>query len=396
MYTRNKVRSAEEQGYVPLVFHSNMWGSQIYVQELNRFKDYGFSELRYELCVVSRRKKGLLINKIKNILKDYDEESIIESHEMLVAQWGEWMAKALGIRHMAYMLLEHNDITNKSLYDFFKFKYNRRELVGICHSTIPDMFRPFDNGQPVVGYYLPAHCINTYEDVPCPAEYLVNSNNLTIGSIGRTNKRYVLPMIEAILKFVTKYKEKQFNILYVGGSANKESEKQLIAKFAQISNVNFYFTGMLFPIPISMIKQMDVCVASAGACVVSYKCGVPTISVDANDSCAIGVYRQTTMNSLFRDKDEPKKDIEALLEKVLIEKKYIRRDGVIPVKIDFTSHWDFIKKMDNNKMYYDLTQITMSCKEKFSSIVLGYYYGLHPHQLRYRLLKRVITMYSGK
>ena len=245
MYTRNKVNSARERGYTPLVFH-NGGGEKIYVDELKVYEKYEFQEFRYEPCVISKGKKKRLLERIKSILEDYDEESIIESHEMLIAEWGEFVAKALGIRHFAYMLLEHNTITYKPLYDFFKFKYNRRELAGIIRNTIPDMFCEFTND--VEGYSLPAYCPNVYENIPCPDKFKIVNGYCTIGSIGRTNKAYVQPMIDAVLKFVGRlmvptvpYKDlyfleraKRFRkavkmpLIYVGGVCSKENMDEVL------------------------------------------------------------------------------------------------------------------------------------------------------------------------
>ena len=354
MYTRNKVVSAREHGFSPIVFHSGI-GEHIYIEDLKKYDKYEFSEFRYEPCVISKRKKNLLLKRIKNILKDYDTGSIIESHEILVAEWGEWIAKELGIRHFAYMLLEHNKLSFQSLYDFFKFKYDRHELSGIVKSTIPDMFKGYCDD--VIGYSLPAYCTNVYEDIPCKNTFKVGKADFTIGSIGRTNKQYVQPMVDSILKFVSSYKEKRFNILYVGGSMNKQSEDKVINRFSSVPNVNLFFTGMMFPIPIEMIRQMDVCVASAGSCYVSYNCGIPTISMDGNDSKAIGVLGKTTQNAIFRNSSEPQIELDDLLEDVLIKRKYVKEDRTISAQVNFSTHWDFVKGMNPSMNYFDINTI---------------------------------------
>ena len=94
MYTRNKVISAREQGYYPIVFHSGI-GEKIYIEDLEQYDQYEFSEFRYEPCVISKCKKKYLIDRIEAILKDCDKNSVLESHEILVAEWGEWIAEKL-------------------------------------------------------------------------------------------------------------------------------------------------------------------------------------------------------------------------------------------------------------------------------------------------------------
>lgn len=374
MYTRNIITHARESGFIPIVFHSGIGGNKVYINELKPYEKYMFSSFRYEPCIISSCRKKYLIKKIKNILTDYDEDSIIESHEILIAEWGEWIASKLGIRHFAYMLLEHNTLLFKSLYDFFRFKYDRHELAGIVNSTIPDMFQIFCDD--VEGYSLPAHCINVYDNIPCPDAFKLGVADYTIGSIGRTNKKYVQPMIDAIIKFVSNHTDKFFNILYVGGSMDKKSEKIVQDRLSSMPNAKLTFTGMQFPLSIEMIRQMDVCIASSGSCVTSNNCGVPTICLDGNDSKAIGVFKVTTNNNLFRNKNEPPIDIEYLLEEVLIQKCYPKKDEIISVEIDFSSHWDFIKQMSKTKDYFDIGHIYYPFKKRLKARLLGFYYGL--------------------
>lgn len=391
MYTRNIVLDACKHGYIPIVFHSGIGGNEIYIEDLKRFDKYKFPEFRYEPCVISNRKKNRLLDKVSMILGSCDGDSIIESHEMLLAEWGEILAKNFHIRHFAYMLLEHNEIKYKPLYDFLKFKYDRHELAGIAANTILDMFAHFNKH--VIGYTLPAYCENVFEQIPCPKDFKLQQADYTIGSIGRTNKRYVQPMITSIINFTKKYNDFFFNILYVGGSMDKTSERLVLKRLSSIPNAKIYFTGMLFPLSVEMIKQMDVCIASAGSCEVSEKCGVPTISVDCNDSKAIGIFNKTTMHSLFRLKNESPIMIEKLLEEVLIEKKYVSEDRVESFDCNFSSHWLFLDDMNKNYNYYDINTINYSLIRRLKSFLLGYYYGLTPDSFKHRFIEKIISFF---
>lgn len=390
MYTRNILLSARQQGYIPIVFHSGIGDDIIYIDDLKPYGQNAFSEFRYEPCVISNKQKVQLLERIKSILIDYDEDSIIESHEVLVAEWGEWIAKNLGIRHFAYMLLEHHTLSNQSLYDFFKFKYDRNELAGIVDATIPDMFKSFEKN--VKGVSLPAHCTNVYEDIPCPKEFQTKNADYTIGSIGRTNKQYVLPMVDSIVRFVSSHRDKTFNVLYVGGSMDKQSEEMVVSHLSSVPNVNLLFTGMIFPLSIEMIRQMDVCIASSGSCMASYNCGVPTISIDGNDSKAIGVFNETTKNFLFRSSTEPPLEIEDLLENILIKKKYQRVNTIKQMDVDFSSHWDFVNNMSLQRDYFDIDAITYPFKKRMIARFLGVYYGLNPSGFAYRLIGKLINI----
>lgn len=390
MYTRNILLSARENGFTPVVLHSDMAEDKIYIDDLKPFEKYGIPEFRYEPCVVSKRRKGQLLKRLENILQGCESESVVESHEILVAEWGEWMAEKLKIRHFAYMLLEHNTLTFRSLYDFFRFKYDRHELAGIVKETIPDMFKHYASD--IIGYSLPAYCTNTYEDIPCREEHKVKTADFTIGSLGRTNKQYVLPMVDAFVNFVQKHSQKTFNILYVGGSMDKLSEKEVVRRLSSLPNAHLIFTGMLFPIPIELVRQMDVCVATAGSCFVSYNCGVPTISVDGNDSKAIGIYGKTTRNTLFRSDKEPQIDIEDLLEEILMKRKYEKEDRLELVNVDFSSQWKFIDEMSKKQDYFDISKINYPLRGKLLSLFLGFYYGLSSKSILRKFFAKVISL----
>jgi hypothetical protein len=241
-------------------------------------------------------------------------------------------------------------------------------------------------------YELPAYCQNVLEQLACPEMYRFKDVDYVIGSIGRTNKRYVQPMIDSIIKFTSKHTDKRFGILYIGGSMDKTSEKLVKERLSSISNAKLIFTGMLFPLSVGMIKQMDVCIATAGACGTSEKCGIPTIAVDGNDSKAIGILERTTPHSLFRGESEPTVEIEDLLEEVLIEKKYQKEDKLVMMDVNFDSHWKFLKKMESNKVYYDISNIRLPLKRKIVSCLLGFYYGLRPDSIEYRVIERLINI----
>ena len=389
MYTRNIVLSSRQQGYVPIVFHSGIGDNVIYIEDLNAYSKNAFSEFRYEPCLISEKRKTRFINKIKGILGDYHEESVIESHEVLVAEWGEWIAKQLGIRHFAYMLLEHHTLSTYQLYEFFKFKYDRQEMAGIVEATIPDMFKNYE--EHVKGVFLPAHCTNVYEDIPCPESFKTENVDFTIGSIGRTNKQYVQPMIDSILRFISNHADKTFIILYVGGSMDKQSENLVISRLSSKPNAKLLFTGMMFPLSIEMIRQMDVCIASSGSCVASANCGIPTIALDGNDSKAIGIFNKTTEHFLFRDSTEPLLEIEDLLEDILIKKKYQKSSNIKQINVDFSSHWEFVRNMSSQRDYFDINTIVLPFKKRMVARFLGFYYGLKPSGFMYRLLEKLIN-----
>lgn len=107
------------------------------------------------------------------------------------------------------------------------------------------------------------------------------------------------------------------------------------------------------------IKLADVAVASSGSVLVASEEGVPTISIDVNDSKPIGIYGLTTNNFINRSENEPQLNLVELLEQVLkngVDLNELNRN--CPKRqVDYSSHMRAIDKQ--NITYYDITSTTM-------------------------------------
>lgn len=378
MYTRNKIVSARKNNFIPVVIHLNI-GSEIYIDELSPYVNNYSNLFRLPPSVYPKWIRNRLIHKILKWIPNYDEgECIVESHEVIDAQWAELLASHIKARHLAYMILESNRIS-KSEFNYFNFKHIRHELVGMTKQTIPDMFKPYRVLNQ--GSALNATCSNVLSNIPLNEKFRLPKCDYAIGTIGRTNKEYVLPMIDAVIRFVHHYPKLQFNFLYIGGAQDKESEKAVINKLKGIPNIHFVFTGLIFPISIEMVRQLDVCLASAGSCTTAHNCGVPTISIDGRDYKGIGIFRKTCPYSLFRGKETPPIEIEDLLTQVLIKKEFTKEEATITPDPAFTEHWDFIKKMPEQHNYYDVAQIIYPKKDIFWMIILQYFGNKTYHRI---------------
>ncbi len=392
MYTRNKIISAREQGYTPIVIHENK-GSRIFVEELRPFlKNYSIL-FKLPPSVFPKIILRKVIHKMLSWIPDYNEgECIIESHEVTGAEWAELLAAHIKAKHLAYMLLEHHCL-NEYQYRFFKYKYDRKELVGITSETVPQMFEPYIPN--IEGYFLKAYCNNTLADIDFDEKLKVGQADYTIGTIGRTNKEYVQPMLKAVIEFILQHKEKYFNFIYVGGAQDKDSEKNVIKKLSNISNLKFYLTGLIYPIPIGLVKQMDVCLASAGSCMISDNCGIPTIAIDGNDYKGIGIFQKTCVHSLFRGENEPAIELEHFLNEVLIDKKFHKEDKTIFFEPDFTEHWAFVQKMSDKREYYDVRKIKYSFRNEVLWVAIREYLGNRSYLLITSVLERIRNLYSN-
>ncbi len=373
MYVRNKVIDVEKRGYIPIVlfFKEN----NIYITDLCRFNQNLIEELEYNpIFFLDCKRKKILKYISKQLLEC--RECIIESHTPILAMWGELLARTLEfpVIHFTYLLSE-KVILNKGLFDFLFYKYKKKELVGIKNQTLINAFQPWVDDE-IIGYNLLASCSNTYENISCKDSFILPIADYSIGSIGRLDKPFVIPMLDDILKFVNKYRDKTFNLYFIGGGTD-DVKLEIEKKLENVLNVNLCITDFIFPIPIDLILCCDVFISSAGSCVVSKNCGVPTIAIDGNDFKAIGILGYTTEECLFR-KDEPKVEIDCLLEDVLILKLYKKTGEIVHLNFDFDSHWDFIKNINTEKTFYDFIEYKLSRKDRFKALlfqIFGFYLG---------------------
>ena len=355
IFMSNIIASAREHGYKPIVIHCDFGkGNPVYVPELRPFEKNGCRYLAFHPSLFFAFKRRRIIKWMKSLVPDCDSQSIVETHFLDMALWGELLAKSLGCRHLVYLLLQQNKIYDELQYNFFKFKYDRHELSAITDKNIPLMFsgwwkEPF----PPIGYTMPAYCSNSSADIPIDDKYKLQSADWTIGSIGRSWKDFVPPVCDAISKFAKQNPNKHINVLFIGGIMTNEIKEKL----GRIDNVRVFTTGVIFPVPYALIDKADVYVSQAGSCRLSQERGIPTISVDDNDFKAIGVVGFTTDNTIYREK-EPQIEIDKLIEEILVKKVYKRIPPQPASKIDFTEYWRFVDNMAFSRSYFDVLDMT--------------------------------------
>lgn len=400
-YVRNKINYVRTLGYIPIVFycvrHSN---AKVYVEELLDFYDNLVEDFIVPIRIYDEKERDSILNKIVKIIGECSSDSVIESHFSTASYWGEMLSEKLLIKHIVFLLQEKFEIIGSQDINFFKFKYDRRELVGIVNQSIPLLFSDYyDNIEP---RYLPAYCNNVVEDICCPPKYCVKEEDVfCIGSIGRIDKEFVLPIMERIAKFTQRYPEHKFVVLCIGGSSVESDKAEILLKlFESYDNVKCLITGLIYPIPYSMITQMDVFVSTAGSAHISNKYGIPTISIDVLSFEAIGILGYTTSSALYKG-DKRVKTLEEYIEDVF-EGKY--KKEVIEYEdycFDFSSHLKFIEESDKTKFYFSfdvqkLSLFKMSKQDLKLYMIKKIGFGAY-HKLFYRFvaLKKVFKRAFG-
>ena len=350
VYVRNKINYVKTLGYHPFVFYC-IKQSDIYIKELLDFSDNLIEDFLIPITIYNEKDRNRVLDKFIKSIGICNSDSIIESHFSTASYWGEFLSERLSIKHIVFLLQEKFETIGGEDVKFFKFKYDRSELAGIVDKSIPILFSGFYSN--IETRCLTAYCTNVVEDICCPKEYYVKEEDVfCIGTIGRIDKKFVLPIMERISKFTQRYPEHKFVVLCIGGSSVESNKEEILLKlFESYDNVKCLITGLIYPIPYSMITQMDLFISTAGSAHISYKYGIPTISIDALSFEAIGILGYTTSSILYRG-DENVKTLEEYIEDVFVgkyKKKVVEYENYC---FDFSSHLKFIEDGVSEKDYF--------------------------------------------
>lgn len=361
IYARNKLQYMQNHGWKACMVTTEP-GKDIMVKEMYPFKDGVFPELMRNPYFYNVRQRKKIINKVLKYIFNFAnpaDEIVIESNFMAITPWAELVAKELNARNFIFLIQEDYNIQSKRYLDFFYFKYNRGELAVNTSQALYILFKNYPNFKDRGNCFLHAFCSNVVEDSESILMDKLKNADFNIGSVGRINKPFVLPMVSKIAEYVTCYPDYTFNLVLFGGSPNPEDIQAITNITNPVKNLNTLITGPIFPIPLCDLRNMDVCISSAGAALTSTDAGVLTIAVDALDFEPIGIVKVTTNNIIHRDKND-NASLPDLLNQILFEKKYT---GLLKPHIEnyteyFNEHEVLLSKADLTKAYYDVSKMS--------------------------------------
>lgn len=371
MYTRNKIVYAQQCGF-DVAIYSGQPG-KIVIEELQKFEKNIKKELLLCPLVYHQKTVKRVIGEIAAECVGYDE-IIIESGIAHMALWGELLADQLKCKHMVHLLDERNDLLVPEEYlDFYWFKHNRCELSGITKESLKMLFRNDSKITDDNSFFLTSLCQNVIDN-ECNFNFSLPDADYNLGTIGRLEKQYVIEAARAFAQIAIEHSDKIFNVLFIGGSQDVQYEYAIKNLFNNISNVNLFMLGYIYPIPGDLVKKIDLFVSSAGSAGVSYRLGKVTISVDSVDLKAIGILGYTTQRALRRV-DEPKQEIKDLVNQILF--------GELLKTLEFTpkndaeqlglnvldEHFEFLKKSDQNKEYFDVMMLKLGGKDAVKCLI---------------------------
>lgn len=364
LYVRNKIKYMQQMGWDVVLMHSHDTKKKIYVEDLKRWNkpQYTFPFLdNYPACYGKKKLENIItqvIGKLPNT--NLVEKSVIETLNYKRACWGELLAKHLHARHIFLSTTENPYILNNEYFKFLRFKFERNELKGIQESSMMRLFEGWMHLNPSPSHTVPAYCQNCIDDIESPFEeaYRIDED-YHICTIGRMDKKYVLPMIEGIREFC-KETHKTVQLFIFGGAYSNEARQKVENVLREFKYLNSVVTDFIFPVPISLLEKMDLAIATAGAAIGLNEVGLPTISMDSQDGEPIGLMGVTTNAAIYRT-DEEKITLSEWLKKVLIDKASQRNiqkiDYSANLSQEMVKHGQWLEDVNSPLIYFDTSKI---------------------------------------
>lgn len=339
LYIANKTDWLESIGWDVQTFFYNK--GNIIIDRLKRFNDNRLDFLSLDFCLSKKRDRMQLLAKIDS--KSYNK-IIIESHEVGLCLWGEFLAKELGGMNVCYPLSEdfHSLDEQRKAYLFRKLKDNL--LWGIDRKSIPMLlgYSAETENRQLKAVGCTKICYSN-EDYPLSELF----EGQTIVCLSRLDKPFIMPMMHSVVSFVKANAKKRYNLILIGDAAKDSTRESVLNVTKGIDNLKVVTTGYLNPIPRKLLNLADVSIASSGCVVVTSNAGILTIAIDAHDYKAIGIYGVTTNNAIFRQ-NEPPIEISELIDDVLNKNKYTRyhktEEDSSSIGYDYSEHYKIIEQ----------------------------------------------------
>ena len=138
---------------------------------------------------------------------------------------------------------------------YYAWKFDRHEIAANTTSAVQQLltgYRVVDGEK----YFLRPVCHNSVEECECPdLDKLIEKADFHIAMIGRLNKPFVRIVMHDFLAFVHLHPDKQFQFVFLGGSVDSKDVEDM--QSLSTNNLKITVTGMIYPIPLHLIKKMN-------------------------------------------------------------------------------------------------------------------------------------------
>lgn len=380
IYYKNKIDYLEDKKWNVTVLPIN--SGTVYINGFEKYNHKNFEFLQYYPFVFNKRK----IEEYLQILSDYVlkndtnnfEDIVIETGTDYTAYWGELLAKKINAKHIVVFLDENNAFVNENTYEFFKFKYMRKELACISNQSLSRIFGKYFDLLDENAHVLTACCSNSVGNVVSSLIDNIPKGDYVIGSIGRLEKGYVVNIIDSVINFAKMHHEKNFVMCFIGGSDNSEVINQIKKSFSNVGNIKLYITGFLWPIPKDVFECFDVFISGAGSANVSANMDIPTIRMDVINNKPLGIINDVLNETDFTLTNEA--SIEDYLDYLLLKGNSIGIKNRITIEEQhkwindcFDNHITFLDNSTKDKNYFDTSNLIGNDKKRILKVFFAFF-----------------------
>lgn len=383
-YTFNKWRFLQKEGFDVFVF-STIEGTFV-IKQFEVFERLIIKELRYPPLSFRYKHVKRIINRIIEIINAKEEDEIyIESDGGYETQWAEIVAKNIGKQHIIFSIAEQQNKQYSDMYlDYLYFKYKRNELYGITKDSLALIFKNKYTINDSDKFVFQAVSTNVVDELGEKDDFQFQPSDYNIAGIWRTNKEGFVSTIREIVPFLNEHKDYLFNIIIIGSGSN-ENEEVAFNIISNVKNARLYILGYIYPIPLTLLRKMDVFVSTSGSTRIPMYYGIPSISVtSAYDSdkgtekfYPLGIVNFTTSNAVIPEDNGY--TLTRLLDMVLFEDYCDTHDSMGLQDTNLNDVSEFKKQLclfsGNTLEYYDVFRIKAATKNERVFSIVGKIFG---------------------
>lgn len=345
IYQRNKAIHLEESGWKVVILPYKR--GQVFIKDISRFANGSLPFLRCRPSDLRRRDLDRCLGLMVECVGEVRGPCIVESGTDWTAYWGELLAERLAAKHFIFMLDEFN-LHVHSHPEYFWWKYQRGEMAGISAEVVLSIFGDQFSPGTQDARFFHAYCSNSIENYNWTESEQWDFWDFNIGSIGRLDKVFVSQIGEAVKDFARLRPNLQIGLYFFGGSTD-DCRESLLDSLRGIENLHVYVSGYLWPLPLDVLRRMQVFVGGAAGARVPSLIGAPSLCMDVHGNGCIGFYddleREGRSTTLLIDGGAV--DINAQLEAVLCGEK-----EPLDLSYDEASEWrDFCEEYDRQVNY---------------------------------------------
>ena len=257
IYVRNKILFLRSLGWDVTVICTET-GDDVVVKELIPYKGHSMPELIKNPFLFSKTQRNEIFGRMRSWIGDGYDETVIETNIMPATTWGEMLAEQIGAKHFIFLIQEDYSLSDIRYMKFFDFKYQRGELAANTKYALKQLFDGYREIPDSQCGELLAVCYNVVEECESEHDLGIAQADYHIGSIGRLNKPFVLPMVKDVVTFARSHTDKTMQLVFFGGSPVQNDYDDIYAAATGASNLSVYITGPIFPVPRHLLKKMDV------------------------------------------------------------------------------------------------------------------------------------------